>query len=107
MRTYKSNRKEVQRRMDAAKKTMLEAVGKAAAGYIKMNTAVDTGALRGSVDYKVSKDNVYAGSTLIGEDYPIYVEKGTSKMAAQPYISTGILGNADGLKKVAEANYKP
>ncbi|WP_200415940.1 HK97-gp10 family putative phage morphogenesis protein [Virgibacillus salexigens] len=103
---YKSNRKEVKQRMDMAQKLMLEALGKAGEGYVKLNTPVKTGALRGSIAYKTDKTSVSIGSTLTSEDYPIYIEKGTSKAPAQPYISTGILGNASQLKKIAEANYK-
>lgn len=112
---YKSNRREVKRRMDNAKKNMLEAIGKAAEGYVKLNTPVGQypagsgrvgGALRDSIDYKVDNDGVYVGSTLTAEDYPIFVEKGTVNMPAQPYISTGVLNNLQSLRSIAEKNYK-
>lgn len=106
MAKFKSNKKQVISRMRDANRNMLEAVGKAGEGHVKLNTAVDTGALRDSISYNVDDDGVYVGSTLTSEDYPIFVEKGTVNMAAQPYISTGIMNNLSNLRKVAEKNYK-
>ena len=110
---YKSNRKEVKDRMDNAKNLMLEAVGKAAEGYVKLVTPVGQyddgrvgGALRDSISYSVDDNGVYVGSTLTSEDYPIYVEKGTRYMDAQPYISTGVMDNLGALRSIAERNYK-
>lgn len=103
---YKSNRRQVKQRMTTAKKTMLEAVGKAAEGYVKLNAPVDTGALRDSIAYKTDDDSVYVGSTLVSEIYPIVVEKGSSTQPAQPYISTGIMNNLGSLRTIAERNYK-
>ena len=103
---YKSNYKNVVKAMDNANRVMLDAVGRAGSSFVKANTPVDTGSLRGSVDYKVDDKSVYVGSTLTSEDYPIFVEKGTSRAPAQPYISTGIKGNLSQLKKIAEGNYK-
>lgn len=103
---YKSNRNEVKRRMNDANNNVLEAIGKAAEGYVKLNTAVDTGALRDSITYKVDDKSVYVGSGLTSEDYPIYIEKGTVNMPAQPYISTGIMNNLGYLRTIARRNYK-
>lgn len=101
--------------MDNANKNMLEAIGKAAVGHVKLDTPVGRypegsgragGALRDSIDYKVNKDSVYVGSTLTSENYPIYVHQGTSKMAAQPYLNDGVLKNLGQLRAIAERNYK-
>ncbi|MGM8212635.1 HK97-gp10 family putative phage morphogenesis protein [Virgibacillus sp. W0430] len=103
---FKSNRKQVRQRMDKAQNNMLEAVGKGAEGFVKLNTPVATGALRSSINYHTDKDGVYVGSTLMSEDYPIFVELGTSKMASQSYLKSGIMNNLAQLKKIAERNYK-
>lgn len=103
---FHSNKREVKARMKRANKNMLEAVGKSGVGHVKLVTPVDTGALRGSIDYAVRDDSVYVGSTLTSEDYPVYIEKGTRKMPAQPYISTGINLNLGNLRTVAQRNYK-
>lgn len=103
---YKSNRKQVQKEMDRAKKTMLDAVGRAGASFVKAQTPVKTGALRSSIEYRVDKDSIFVGSTLTDEDYPIFMEKGTSRAVAQPYIFPGIHNHFIQLKKIAEGNYR-
>ncbi|MCM3739234.1 HK97 gp10 family phage protein [Oceanobacillus luteolus] len=104
---FKSNKREVKQRMERANRNMLDAVGKAAVAHVKLVTPVDIGTLQGSIEHKNDDKSVYVGSTLTSEDYPVYVEKGTSKMAAQPYIEPGIKLNAGNLRTVAERNYKP
>ena len=111
---YTSNRREVKQRMDNANKVMLEAIGRATVGYVKAVTPVGQyssgrvgGALRDSIDHNVVDDKeVYIGSTLISEDYPIYVHEGTYKMAAQPYIRDGVMNNLLALRAIAQRNYK-
>ena len=51
---------------------------------------VDTGALRDSI--AVSQDGMSAEISA-NTDYAAYVEFGTSKMAAQPYLVPSLLGN--------------
>lgn len=103
---FTSNKREIKQRMEDANRNMLEAIGKAAEGYIKLNTPVDTGALRDSISYAVDDKSVLAGSTMTSEIYPIVVEEGASNQVAQPYISTGIMGNLGALRSIAERNYK-
>lgn len=48
---------------------------------------VDTGALRGSAEMTVdSSPGTTTGEVSYNTGYAIYVEMGTSKMAAQPYL---------------------
>ena len=51
---------------------------------------VDTGALRDSI--AVSQDGMNAEISA-NTDYAAYVEFGTSKMSAQPYLVPSLLGN--------------
>ncbi|MGJ9384256.1 HK97-gp10 family putative phage morphogenesis protein [Salipaludibacillus sp. CF4.18] len=104
--SFSSNKNAIKKQIEDANKRMLESVGKAGEGYVKLNTAVDTGAVRDSIKYNVDDKGVSIGSTLTSEDYPIYLEKGTSKMAAQPYISTGIMNNLNALRAIAQRSYK-
>lgn len=103
---YTSNRRQVMEAMEQANNRMLDAVGRAGEGYVKLMTPVATGALRDSISHKVDDKAVFVGSTLTSEDYPIYQEKGTSKMSAQPYIQPGIHNNLQSLKTIAERNYR-
>lgn len=71
----------IQRAIDRA----LEEIGLAAEGYAKRACPVDTGNLRNSITHAVasSEDAVYVGTNV---EYAPYVELGTSKMQAQPFL---------------------
>ncbi len=61
---------------------------------------VDTGALRESID--AESDGMSAVITA-GAEYAAYVEFGTSKSAAQPYLVPALLQNKEALaEKIAE-----
>ncbi len=47
---------------------------------------VDTGALRGSIDFIVGSDSVEVGSNVF---YGAFHQSGTSKMVARPFIGIG------------------
>lgn len=108
---YKSNKREVQNRLKRANKNMLTAVGMAGASHVKQviqtKDLIDTGALEGSIDYAVDNDEVFVGSKLVGEVYPIYLEKETEHIKGTSYLEPGIMNNLGNLKAVAERNYKP
>lgn len=63
----------------------LEEIGLAAEGYAKRACPVDTGNLRNSVTHAVEsgEDAVYVGTNV---EYAPYVEMGTSRTAAQPFL---------------------
>lgn len=54
-------------------------------GLAKVNAPVDTGALRNSIQAKPVDDLTW--EVGVGVDYALFVEMGTSKMAAQPYMT--------------------
>lgn len=53
------------------------------AAIAKENAPVDTGELRDSVHVEKDGDN---HAVVVGVDYGAFVELGTSRMAAQPYL---------------------
>lgn len=55
---------------------------------------VDTGALRDSIAVTQSGTNAEISANT---DYAAYVEFGTSKMAAQPYLVPSLLGNENAI----------
>jgi HK97 gp10 family phage protein len=65
----------------------LETIGSTAEGYAKValteQHAVDTGRLRGSVSHAVDGYSVYIGTNV---EYAPYIEFGTSKQKARPYL---------------------
>jgi HK97 gp10 family phage protein len=83
---FKSNKKEVLAALLNAEKRALTAVGEFAEGEAKVRAAVDTGNMRDSIGYIVneSEKTVSYGTNA---EYAYWVEKGTSKSKAQPFIT--------------------
>lgn len=89
--------------IDKAMKT----IGIKAEGYAKKNLtdkgAVDTGRLRNSVTHTNDKNTVYIGTNV---EYAPYIEMGTSKMDARPYLGPAITEHADEYKEIIENELK-
>ena len=79
----------------------LEAVGLQAEGYAKLKCPVDTGRLRNSITHAtVKKENaVYIGTNV---EYAPYVEMGTVKQKAQPYLAPAVTEHVPEYKTIAE-----
>ena len=79
------NTEEVSQGIVRAIDRALEEIGLAAEGYAKRACPVDTGNLRNSITHAVesAEDSVYVGT---GVEYAPYVELGTSRTAAQPFL---------------------
>lgn len=96
-----SNRDLIEQATDEAIARALEAIGFQAEGYAKMLCPVDTGRLRNSIThtYDASERKAYIGTNV---EYAPYVEFGTSKTYAQPFIEPAVVNNADEYKSIAE-----
>lgn len=79
----------------------LEEVGMLAERYAKMLCPVDTGNLRNSITHTVDGENLvaYLGTPV---EYAPYVEMGTIKMRAQPYIRPAFENHMEEYKDVLE-----
>lgn len=79
------NSEEVSQGIVRAIDRALEEIGLAAEGYAKRACPVDTGNLRNSITHAVegSEDAVYIGTNV---EYAPYVELGTSRQKAQPFL---------------------
>lgn len=79
-------------------KDALQDAGLYAEGQAKLLAPVDTGYLRGSISHKLASDR----EVQIGTDveYSIYVEKGTSKQQAQPYLTPAVEDNIAEIKAI-------
>lgn len=86
---------------------ILEALGLEAEGNavteITTLGAVDTGRLRGSISHATSDNEVYIGSNV---EYAPYVELGTHKMAARPFLRNAISYYTDDYKRIVEEGLK-
>lgn len=84
----------------AAEKRVTEVLSKLAPTIVvsaKRRCPVDTGRLRRSISSIVGKNKLTIGSRV---HYAAYVEGGTPKMAAQPYLRTGLMENLSRIKQV-------
>ena len=61
----------------------LEAIGLVAEGHAKAECPVDTGRLRNSISHARDDDAAYIGTNV---EYAPYVELGTSRMKARPFL---------------------
>lgn len=132
--TFKDNTSEFLDALDKAIENGLEAIGMTAEGHAKRKItdypAVDTGRLRNSITYAISgekpqnstyKDDSgntyeYSGtapddkdpSVYIGTnvEYGAYVEIGTSRMGARPFLKPAASEHSDEYERIMEAALK-
>jgi HK97 gp10 family phage protein len=83
-----SHRKAVESAVEAAIARALEICGGKAESYAKLLCPVDTGRLRNSITHQAESDTVMAVGTNV--EYAPYVELGTYKMAARPYLAPSV-----------------
>ena len=84
----------------SAKAKVIEEWGLIAEGYAKMNCPVDTGRLRNSISHgKEGDDTMVVGTNV---EYAPYVELGTSRMSAQPYLAPAIDEHMDEYKAILQ-----
>lgn len=87
------------------KPEILEKIGLLAEGYAKMLCPVDTGRLRNSISHTQDESAAYIGTNV---EYAPYVEMGTTRTRAQPYIRPAIENHKseyqDIAKKALEGN---
>ena len=81
----------------------LEACGLQGEGYAKMLCPVDTGNLRNSITHDADQTTAYIGTNV---EYAAYVELGTSKSKAQPYLQPAVQDHRDEYKKIFEQTMK-
>lgn len=99
----KDNVEECLTALAKAKKRGLDAIGATAEGYAKKICPVDTGRLRNSISHTQDGDNAYIGTNV---EYAPYVELGTSRMKAQPYLRPAATEHNDEYKALMEASLK-
>lgn len=83
----------------------LIAIGLTAESYAKRDCPVDTGRLRNSITNAVRADEkaVYIGSNV---EYAAFVELGTSRMKARPYLKPAATEHTAEYKRLAEQALK-
>lgn len=82
----------------------LIAIGLAAESHAKQaltdQKAVDTGRLRNSVTHANDEDSVYIGTNV---EYAAFIELGTTRMRARPYLRPAASQHSDEYRQLVEA----
>ena len=99
------NSDEVKTAVASAIPPALEAVGLTAEGYAKLLCPVDTGRLRNSISHAVNENEktVYIGTNV---EYAPYVELGTSRQKAQPFLRPAATNHTDEYRSLIERYMK-
>lgn len=99
------NTDEVVEALGIAMARALEAIGIQAEGYAKDLCPVDTGRLRNSITHTVDNDEkaAYIGTNV---EYAPYVELGTSKQKAQPFLTPAAQNHGSEYREILEAELK-
>jgi len=88
----------VKEELDNAIARALEAIGMQAENYAKMECPVDTGRLRNSITHEQENENTEVIGTNV--EYAPYVEMGTSKSRAQPFLEPAVVEHVDEYKEI-------
>jgi HK97 gp10 family phage protein len=83
--------------MEQAVSLALEASALLVEGQAKALAPVDTGNLRNSITHEVEGQEAKVGTNV---EYAPYVELGTVKMAAQPYLNPALEQNKGNIKRI-------
>ena len=104
---FKSYKKEVIVAMKLCKHEFCVAVATLAKAEVQPLVPVLSGNLKKGIETEImpNDEGVYIG-VIEGIKYGIYVEKGTSKQKAQPYLEPGALNVAPKLIDVARKHYE-
>lgn len=99
--SYKDNTDEVLKGLSDAAERALTRIGLAAEGYAKKECPVDTGNLRNSITNEVvqSEKAVYIGTNV---EYAAYVELGTVRTKAKPYLKPAATEHSTVYKRIIE-----
>lgn len=83
----------------------LEKCGLTAEGYAKLLCPVDTGNLRNSITHQMDEGEPAA---IIGSavEYAAYVELGTSRQRAQPYVKPAVADHVSTYKTIIQDELK-
>jgi HK97 gp10 family phage protein len=98
--SFTSHKDEILKELEAKTAQALEICGGMAESYAKEACPVDTGRLRNSITHaQVGKDTEVIGTNV---EYGPYVELGTHKQAAQPFLRPAAEGHSSEYKAIMQ-----
>ena len=98
--TFTSHKAECLSELQKKKDTALEICGGVAESYAKQRCPVDTGNLRNSITHQQEDQNTELIGTNV--EYAPYVELGTVKMRARPYLRPAVDGHKAEYRAILE-----
>jgi len=98
---FTSNRAEVLAQVSSAKTRALEIMGGKAESYAKQLCPVDTGNLRNSITHQQMDESTEAIGTAV--EYAPFVELGTRRQRAQPYLKPAAENHGPEYKAIWES----
>ena len=90
---------EIKAAFENAKASALMAIGLKAEGYAKGAVPVDTGRLKNSITFETDANSVTIGAN---EEYAKYVELGTRKRAAKPFLKPAATEHPNTYKAIVQ-----
>lgn len=96
-------RKDIINQKNNAVERAMEAIGMQAEGYAKIACPVDTGNLRNSIGHQYADGDEYIGTNV---EYAPYVEFGTSRQKAQPFLKPAASEHAEEYKAIFQTVLK-
>lgn len=99
-----SHKDEVINEMEQAKHRALEIIGIKCEKYAKALCPVDTGNLRNSISHATNGSEYVDIGTNV--HYAPYVELGTSRMSARPYLRPAVTSHMSEYKSIVENELK-
>jgi len=108
---FKSNKAEVLARTEKATREALNIVGDQVVGWAQDLAPVDTGNMKSSLDHQAESNDTEIVGTSNGKapykdvEYAIYVELGTHRTHAQPFLRPAIEGNQSTIRQIIEDTF--
>lgn len=103
---FKSNLYGVLSNLNEAEKHTLNNIGTFVTAEAQLRATVLTGKMRRSTTFDIAgKNEVDVGATKEAP-YAVFVEKGTSKQRAQPFIEPAVMDNIEKLEDIAGQTIK-
>ena len=97
MARFESNLNNVLSALSSAKRQTTEAIGLYVESEAKLESPFDTGNLRASIDHDSDEERAIIGTNV---EYAVFLEKGTSRQKAQPYLTPAAENNIDTIKEI-------
>ena len=98
---FENHLNEVLNALSEARQEALNNIGTFVTAEAQLRAAVDTGNMRRSTTFDIPSDNEVDLGVTPDAPYAVYVEKGTSKQQAQPFIEPAVMDNIDRLEEIA------